>query len=400
MIKLKAQEILALEKKLSFDFFWNEVSQTEEGYGLIIDNTKDLNVASIASVGFGLSGIPIAIENGWITKEEGKIRAIKTLNTFLKHVEQKEGFFIHFVRMEDGKRTWHSEISVIDTALFLMGALVVGEYFGDEVYHLFEELYSKVNFQWYLDKSKNQFYMGYSYERGFWGNWDRYAEQLIMYFLGVASPTYPVDPSVYYSFQRDIGKYKNYELIYTYTGSLFTYQFSHAWINFRKIIDKDGINWFENSIKASLANWEYCKDMHNKYKTLHEHSWGLTACDSPTGYRGDFGAPPSWNNNTQHYVDGTVPPCGALGSIVFTPEIVEETIKYYYEKVSELWGTYGFKDAYNLDKNWFSKIYIGIDKGIGLLMIENYETGLIWEIVMKNKYINKALQLLEFKKMD
>lgn len=400
MVKLKVQQILALEEKLSFDFFWNEVSQTEEGYGLIVDNTKNTDVASIASVGFGLSGIPIAVENHWITKEEGKIRAIKTLNTFLKHVEQKEGFFIHFVRMEDGKRTWHSEISIIDTALFLMGALVVGEYFGGELYDLFEELYSRVNFQWYLDKSKNQFYMGYNYERGFWGNWDRYAEQLIMYFLGVSSPTYPVDPSVYRSFQRDIGRYKDYELIYTYTGSLFTYQFSHAWIDFRKLVDKDGVNWFDNSVKASLANWEYCKDMHSEFKTLHEHSWGLTACDSPTGYRGDFGAPPSWNNNTQHYVDGTVPPCGALGSIVFTPEIVEETVRYYYEKVPELWGTYGFKDAYNLDKNWFSQVYIGIDKGIGLLMIENHKNGLIWEIVMKNKYINKSLELLEFKKID
>ncbi|MEN3042526.1 MAG: glucoamylase family protein, partial [Fervidobacterium sp.] len=376
---------------------WNETSQTEKGYGLIIDNTRHKNIASIASVGFGLSGIPVGIENGWINKNEGKVRALKTLETFLNNVEQKEGFFVHFVYMSNGKRAWHSEVSVIDTALFLMGALTVGEYFGGEVHQLFEEIYSKVNFEWYLDSSKNQFYMGYDYERGFWGNRDRYAEQLIMYFLSVASPTHPVNPSVYDSFQRDVGRYKNYELIHTYTGSLFTYQFSHAWIDFRNIVDKNNINWFENSTKASLSNWEYCKDMHSQFKTLHECSWGLTACDSPDGYRGDFGAPPSWNNNTQHYVDGTTPPCGAIGSIVFVPEIVEETMKYYYEKVPELWGRYGFKDAYNLDKNWFSDIYIGIDKGITLLMIENYKTGLIWDIVMKNKYMKKALKTLGFK---
>ncbi|MCX7653066.1 MAG: hypothetical protein N2Z58_00085 [Fervidobacterium sp.] len=389
-----------MEEKLSFEFFWNETSQTEKGYGLIIDNTKHKDIASIASVGFGLSSIPVGIENGWITKNEGRERALKTLETFLNNVEQKEGFFVHFVYMGNGKRAWHSEISVIDTALFLMGALTVGEYFGGEVYQLFEEIYSKVNFQWYLDNSKNQFYMGYDYERGFWGNWDRYAEQLIMYFLSVASPTYPVNPSVYDSFQRDVGRYKDYELIYTYTGSLFTYQFSHAWIDFRNIVDKNNINWFENSTKASLSNWEYCKDMHSQFETLHECSWGLTACDSPDGYRGDFGAPPSWNNNTQHYVDGTIPPCGAIGSIVFVPEVVEETVKYYYEKVPELWGKYGFKDAYNLDKNWFSEIYIGIDKGITLLMIENYKTGLIWDIVMKNKYMKRALQALGFKEKE
>ncbi|MFN6991395.1 MAG: glucoamylase family protein, partial [Fervidobacterium sp.] len=366
---MKAKEILELEEKLSFDFFWNEVSQTKEGYGLIVDNSSNKEVASIASVGFGLSAIPTAVENKWITKDEGKERATKTLKTFLDNVEQKEGFFIHFVNMKDGKRTWQSEISIIDTALFLMGALTVGEYFKGKVYELFEKLYSKVNFKWYLDLEKNQFYMGYNYERGFWGHWEAYAEQLIMYILGVASPTYPISPSVYYSFERNVGVYKNYKLIYTYTGSLFTYQFSHAWIDFKHLVDKDGINWFDNSVKASLANWEFCKDIKDKFMTLNEKSWGLTACDSPEGYRGDFGAPPSANNNTQHFTDGTVPPCGAIGSIVFVPEIVEPTVEHYYKNIPELWGKYGFKDAYNLDKNWFSDLYIGIDKGIEVLMI-------------------------------
>jgi len=391
-----ARDILELEERLSFNFFWAEVSETEQGYGLIVDNTGDKNVASIASVGFGLSAIPVGIENGWISKEEGYQRAVKTLETFLNNVEQTHGFFVHFVSMKDGKRAWQSEVSVIDTALFLMGALVVGEYFGGEVNDLFEALYSRVEFPWYLDRQVNQFYMGYNFERGFWGHWDGYAEQMIMYILGVASPTYPIDPSVYYSFERKRGKYKDYELIYTHTGSLFTYQYSHAWIDFRNIVDKENVNWFENSTLATLANWEFCKDMHAFYKTLHEKSWGLTACDSPDGYRGDFGAPPSANNNTTHRTDGTVPPCGAIGSVVFTPDIVEETVRYYFEHVPQLWGYYGFKDAFNLDRDWVSRIYIGIDKGIELLMIENYKTGLLWDITMRNKYIKDGLQKLSF----
>ncbi|MGQ9856858.1 MAG: glucoamylase family protein [Fervidobacterium sp.] len=397
---MKPNEILELEQRLSFNFFWYEVSQTEEGYGLILDNTLEKSVSSIASVGFGLSAIPIAVEHGWISRSDGYQRALKTLETFRDNVEQKNGFFIHFVNMKDGKRAWKSEISVIDTALFLMGALTVGEYFGGDVYSTFEDIYARVNFPWYVESQKNQYYMGYTYEKGFFGNWDGYAEQLIMYILGAASPTHPIDSSLYYSFERKVGKYKDYELIYTYTGSLFTYQFSHAWIDFRNIADKDGVNWFHNSVKATLANWEFCKEMHCKFKTLHEHSWGLTACDSPQGYRGDFGAPPSANNNTQHKTDGTVPPCGAIGSLVFTPEIVEETVKYYYENVPELWGEYGFKDAYNLDKDWISKMYIGIDKGIEVLMIENYKTGLIWDIVMKNKYVQKGLELIGFKRAE
>lgn len=93
---------------------------------------------------------------------------------------------------------------------------------------------------------------------------------------------------------------------------------------------------------------------------------------------------------------GTVPPCGAIGSVVFTPDIVEETVRYYFEHVPQLWGYYGFKDAFNLDRDWVSRIYIGIDKGIELLMIENYKTGLLWDITMRNKYIKDGLQKLSF----
>ncbi len=147
---------------------------------------------------------------------------------------------------------------MIDTALFLMGGLVAAEYFGGETSELFRTIYGRVNFPWYVNRERNCFYMGYNYERGFWGGWDRYAEQIIMYVLGAASPTCPTDPSLYYSFTRDRGTYEDLELIHTYTGSLFTYQFSHAWIDFRKIRDRDGVDWFENSVRASLANWKYC----------------------------------------------------------------------------------------------------------------------------------------------
>ena len=393
---MKFEEILDLEERSSFDFFWKEASLSDRGYGLIRDNTKDRNVASIASVGFGLSALPVGVERGWITRKSGEERVVKTLKSFLNNVEQKEGFFVHFIDMVEGRRANRSEVSVIDTALFLMGGLVAAEYFGGETSELFRTIYGRVNFPWYVNGERNCFYMGYSYERGFWGGWDRYAEQIIMYVLGAASPTCPTDPSLYYSFARDRGTYEELEVIHTYTGSLFTYQFSHAWIDFRKIRDRDGIDWFENSVRASLANWKYCSSERKNYRTLHERSWGLTACDSPDGYRGDFGAPPSAKSNTAHRTDGTVPPCGALGSIVFVPGIVEETVKHYFENVPELWSEYGFLDAYNLDRNWVSDRVIGIDKGITLLMIENYRSGMIWELTMGSEYIKNGLERLGF----
>lgn len=392
---MNKKDILCKEQKLSFDFFWNEVSLKEKTYGLIRDNTGH-DVASVASVGFGLSAIPTGVENKWITREEGYERALKTLKTFFYNAEHKEGFFIHFLDMENASRTWQSEVSIIDTALFLMGALTVGEYFGGEVNDYFEKIYARVNWNWYTDKQKNMFYMGYWYEKGFGGHWDLYAEQLMMYILGAASPTHPTDPEMYYTFGRNIGKYGDYEMIYTWTGSIFTYQYTHAWIDFRKLKDRNGTNWFENSVLASKASRQYSIDMKSKYITFSENSWGLTACDSPTGYRGDFGAPPAGKNNTVCKTDGTIAPAGALGSFVFMPEEVGEAAQNY-AGIDKLNGKYGFKDAYNLDKNWISDIEIGIDKGIGILMYENYKTGMIWDIVMRNKYIKEGLKKLEIK---
>ncbi|HPO26484.1 MAG TPA: glucoamylase family protein [Petrotogaceae bacterium] len=385
-------DIVQTEAKLSFDFFWNEASLMENSYGLIKDNTVH-DAASIASVGFGLSAIVVGVNRGWITREEGYKRVVGTLKTFYSKAEQKEGFFIHFLDMQTARRTWHSEVSVIDTAIFLMGALCAAEYFKGEAEEYFEKIYKRVNWQWYTNKKKNMFYMGYWYENGFHGAWDLYAEQLMMYILGAASPSFPIDPSMYYEFKRNTGCYRDYQLIYTWTGSIFTYQFTHAWIDFRKLYDKNGVNWYENSVNATKAARQYCIDLKGKYKTFGECSWGLTACDSPDGYRGDFGAAPNGENSTVGKTDGTIPPAGAIGSIVFVPDEVIDAMNHY-RTFDNLWGRYGFKDAYNLDKNWFSKTHIGIDKGISLLMIENYLSGLIWEVTMRNKYIKKGLEKL------
>ena len=127
--------------------------------------------------------------------------------------------------------------------------------------------------------------MGYTPENGFWGHWDMYAEQLIMYILGVSSPTFPINKEMYYQFKRKTDDYKGIkDIIYTYCGTLFTYQFSHAWIDFRNIYDKNNINWFENSIRATKANRQYCIDNMSKFNTYNENSWGLTAGLSPKGY--------------------------------------------------------------------------------------------------------------------
>lgn len=401
LIKCSSQKILMKELKKSYDFFIKEVNldETSKGYGLIRDKTYiHTDIASIASVGYGLAALVIGVKHKWIKYKKAYERASRTLNTFIENVEGKNGFYYHFVNMETGKRAWNCEISIIDTAIFMCGAITAGEYFGGEIKKKAEVLYKKVNWKWYRNNDNNYFYMGYKPEQGFWGHWDMYAEQLMLYVLGVASPTFPIDKSMYDNFIKLHTDYKDIEdIIYSYTGNLFTYQFSHAWINFMNIKASDGIDWFENSVKATKANRQYCIDNKKEFKTYGEDSWGLTACVGQKGYMG-FGAEPC-EINLMTVNDGTIAPCGAIGSIIFTPKETLKSIEYYYNEIPKLWGKYGFKDGYNLEgsRPWISKEYIGIDKGIEVLMIENYLNGTIWNYFMKNRYVKQGLEKLGFR---
>ena len=162
------------------------------------------------------------------------------------------------------------------------GTITVGEYFGKAIKEKAKLLYKRINWKWYTNENTGYFYMGYSPEKGFFGSWDMYAEQLMLYVLGVASPTFPTTKDMYYNFKREKANYKHIQnIIYTYCGTLFTYQFSHAWIDFRNTEDANGIDWFENSIKATKANRQYCIDNSLVYKTFNKNSWGLTACLGP-----------------------------------------------------------------------------------------------------------------------
>ena len=402
LFKKYGDKLLLKELKLSYYFFVKEVNLNlkSKGYGLIRD--KDLyadEIASIASVGYGLAALIIGVSRNWINYKEAYKRAGKTLDTFLNNVEGENGFYYHFINMKTGKREWNCEISIIDTAIFICGAIVVGEFFGGEIKEKAEELYKRINWEWYRNENNNYFYMGYKPETGFWGQWDMYAEQLMLYILGVASPTYPINKTMYDNFQKEKSDYEEIkDIVYTYCGTLFTYQFSHAWIDFRGRKDENGIDWFENSKKATLANRKYCINNKNKFKTFGENSWGLTACVGPNGYSGGYGAMPALAN-LEKQNDGTISPCGAAGSIVFTPELSIKALENYYNHFPKLWGKYGFNDAYNLEREeWYSKEVIGIDKGISMIMIENYLSQLIWKYFMKNEYVQKGLKILNINK--
>ncbi len=395
------EEVIEYEMRGSFDFFWEQANSdpASPGCGLIRDRYPGAEgIASIASVGFGLTAYLIGVEKGYITREQAAERVNCTLDTLL-NLDRVEGFYYHFLNLRTGKRAWNSEVSNIDTAILMMGVLSAGEYFGGEIAEKARRIYEGINWNWFVDQNRDMFYMGYYPEKGFEGHWDFYAEQLMMYILAAGSETYPIDPAVYYAFTRHYVTYAGGQpFIHSWFHSIFTYQFSHAWIDFRNWVDRDGVNWFQNSVEASQAHYNYAVRMQNKFKTIGPIAWGLTACDGPDGYDGRYGAPPSGYDNTVHRVDDTVPPAGAIGSIIFLPEEAKQAMLNYYS-IERLKGRYGFKDAYNLSRNWFASDVIGIDKGITLLMLANYQNGFVHNVMMQNEAVQRGLQRLGFEQV-
>lgn len=390
-----AEDVIEWEMRGAFAFFWEQANTdpASPGYGLIRDRYPGSEgIASIASVGFGLTAYIIGAEKGYVSRDEACARVEGTLATLLA-LPREHGFYYHFLDMRTGQRAWQSEVSSIDTAILLMGVLSAGEYCSESRPKA-EEIYTGVDWPWFVDSERNMFYMAYRPEKGFEGYWDFYAEQLMLYILAAGSPTHPVDPSVYYTFTRHKAKYgEGRPFIHSWFGSIFTYQYSHAWIDFRNLTDQRGVNWFDNSVEATLAHYRFAVAMDEKYLTLGPQAWGLTACDSPHGYEGRYGAPPSGYDYKQHLVDDTIAPAGAIGSIIFLPEEAKQAMVYYYS-FERLRGPYGFQDAFNLTEDWFASDVIGIDKGISLLMLANYQNDLVYSVTMKNAFIQNGLERL------
>lgn len=389
-------QVIDYEMRGAFDFFWEQANTdpASPGYGLVRDRYPGSpGIASIAAVGFALSAYPIGVEKGYITREQGYARALGTLDTLLG-MERTHGFFYHFVDMATGRRAWQSEVSSIDTAILLMGVLTAGQYFGGEVQARAEQLYAEVEWPWFLDEARQMFYMAYRPEKGFEGHWDFYAEQLMLYALAAGSPAHPVDDRPYYAFQRHRAAYGQGEpFIHSWFGSLFTHQFSHAWLDFRGLVDRNGADWFQNSTAAARAHYQFAVDNQDKYQTLGPLAWGLSACDGPDGYSGLYGAPPSGFDNKQHKVDDTVPPYAAIASLPFLPDEAGQAMVHYFS-IEPLKGRYGFQDAYNVSRNWYASDVIGIDKGIALLMLANHESDLVYRITRQNEHLRRGLERL------
>ncbi|MGB4434777.1 MAG: glucoamylase family protein, partial [Defluviitoga tunisiensis] len=215
--------------------------------------------------------------------------------------------------------------------------------------------------------------------------WDSFNEGLLAYVLAIGSPTYPISPDSWDKIFRPV---KNDTYIYLPQETLFVYQYPNIWIDFR---DKEVkyANYFNNAEAATRYNWLFAVQNRFKYETYDMDIWGLSASDGPNGYKA-YGAV-----DGNH--DGTVAPYASISSIPFTYDLSMNAIRGMLSKYGPLvWGEYGFYSAFNVDEIWFSDQYIGIDQGDIILMIENYRTGMIWDLFMSNEHIQEALNKIGF----
>ncbi len=391
---LSDEELLEKIQKSAFEYFKKESNSRT---GLVRDSANNFGTitpsgwASVAATGFGLTAYGIAAERNWMTRPEARERVLTTLRFFSHQAENEHGFYYHFLDPETGRRSGKSELSPIDTALFLAGALFSAEYFDDSVIREeVQTIYQRIDWPWMLNGGKT-FAMAWSPEQGFSKNrWAHFDESLLLYFLAAGSPTHPITRESWQTVIKTVGSYHGHRLIQM--PPLFTHQYPHLWIDFRNRHDETA-DYFQNSVQATLANRQFAIDQSGKFLSYGENSWGLTASNGPFGYKA-YGAPPGWSTS-----DGTVAPTACGTSIMFTPEYSLACLRHFYETEQDsLWGTYGFSDAFNLDKKWFDDRVIGIDQGALLIGIENHRSELVWKTMGKSEAVQRAFQILGFEK--
>lgn len=378
----------------AFRFFWE---QADGSTGQVKDRaratgTDTYKISSIAATGFGLTGLCIGAERGYRPRQEIRRRVALTLRFIAERLPHERGFYYHFVNMTTGDRLWACELSTIDTALLLCGVLTCRQYWvGDpEIPALATRIYERVDWPWFLNGQKT-LSMGWKPESGFLAaRWDDYCELLMLYLLGLGSPTHPLPGACWKAWKRSRITFDGL----TYIGSspsLFIHQYSHAWFDFRGKVD-DGVDWFQNSVIATEAHERFCLSLHERFPDYTPDLWGFTASDSQEGYVG-WGGPPADGK-----ADGTVVPCAAGGSIPFRPEAclrVLHTIRDRY--ANEAWGRYGYIDAFNPLNGWVNADVLGIDVGITMIMAENHRSRFVWDTFMKDPAAQRGVARAGFR---
>jgi hypothetical protein len=401
--------------------------ETNPDNGLVRDKTDPTAPVSIATVGLALASLPVMVHRHVLTREFAAKIARKRLRFLMQYPQGPEpdatgyrGFFYHFLDIETGRRVWRCELSTIDTAFLFAGALTVATYFDRdtpdeaEIRSLGFGLYERADWAWACNGGSTLTH-GWTPEQGFLPyRWEGYDEGLLLYILGLGSPTHPLPPESYRGYCSTYRWKSIYGRELLFSGPLFTHQLSHLWIDFRGIRDDfmrgRGSDYFENSRQATLLQQEYAIRNPLGFEGYGPHCWGFTACDGPgPATRVVGGASRTFFDYIARGVpygpeDGTVAPWAAIASLPFAPEIVIPTIRNFANLHLGMTGKYGFKPSFNptfkvpeSDTGWWVTPYhFGIDQGPVVLMIENYRSGLLWDIMRRCTPIRDGLRRAGF----
>jgi hypothetical protein len=436
----------------TFRYFWDT---TDTQRCLAPDRWPSNPFSSIAATGFALTAYGIGAERRYVTRAEAALRTRDCLRFYWNApqgpgatgITGHKGFFYHFLNNHDGTRFKTTELSTVDTSLFLGGALFAQSYYDRdtpvevEIRDLAEKIYARVDWRWAQRPStgtraanlpdSHGITMGWRPERG-WEphDWIAYDEGMLVYVLALGSPTHAVDKDAWdkgwaRGLEKAWGSY--YGQQHVQFEPLFGHQYSHVWVDFRGIrepfIASKGIDYFENSRRATLAQRAYGADNPNKWQGYSADIWGWTASDGPGGSDGRYsvnGTPRQFHgymargvSGTRVVDDGTIVPTAAGGSVAFAPEVAIPALMAMRSRYGErLYTRYGFKDSFNPSftfagaasrdgtvdpvQGWVANDHLGIDQGPILAMMENHRSGFVWRVMRKNPHIVRGLKRIGF----
>jgi len=411
------EQLLDRFQRAAFDYFLKYYNPEN---GLVADTSRPGSPVSIAVVGMALSCYPIAVERGWLTRVDAAERALSALRFFWTSSQGEQsdatgykGFYYHFLDMNTGRRVWQCEVSLIDTTILLAGVLTASTYFDANATEEIElrkhaqAIYHRVDWQWARGGEATA-RQGWKPEGGFLHyGWDGYDEAILLYVLGLASPTHPLPEDSFITWTRTYQWENLYDIEFLYAGPLFIHHYSQAWIDFAGIQDcfmrEKKIDYFENSRRATLVQREYARRNPFDFAGYGKDCWGMSASDGP----GDRAV--SIDNRNREFLgyaargapygpdDGTINPCSTLASLPFAPALAISALRHICTSYPEIVQDSKLPSGFNPTlpgsgpAGWVSEGYFGLDQGMIVLMIENFRSGLIWKLMRRCSYIEPGL---------
>ena len=397
--------------------------------GLIADSSREGSPCSIAATGLGLAAYVVGAERGFLPRREAAARTLAALRFFRDSPQSEEpdatgfrGFYYHFLDMKTGRRVWQCELSMIDTAILIAGVLASGAYFSApvdderEIRELARFLYERVEWPWATADGR-AVRMGWKSGAGFLSyGWEGYSEAMLLYILGLGSPTHAL-PAESYAALCETYQWENlYDIDVLFAAPLFIHQLSHVWIDLRGIQDAfmraKRADYFENSRRATVVQQQYAIRNPLWFKGYGANCWGVTAGLGPgfSKQRLEGGIERQFYGYVARGVpfgpdDGTLAPWVVAASLPFAPEAVLAALRHVREVYPESLSKDGLLTSFNpsfdtgdgTDRGWLAPEHHGLDQGPVALMIENYRSGLLWRLMRECPAIVTGLRRAGFR---